>query len=205
VRSGAFAEEIEKVERGNAREAEKKKQQGDKAKAKRSSGESGAGEDGDADLGVGVFLRACEFVAPRRERFSERDAIVFDFRPRPGFKPSNNSESLVAKLAGIVWIDPIDKQVMRLEARLTDGFKIGGGLVARVRPGSAFVIEQTRLADGVWLPRFSQINASAKVFPTRGLSPRCRARIRRLQTFRDGSERLRTERTVNKMLDVRCQ
>lgn len=154
------AEEIEKVERGNVRAAEKR----DKAKVERAQGESGAGENGDDDLGVAAFLRACEFIAPRRERFRERDAIVFDFRPRAGFKPSNNGESLVAKLTGIVWIDPIDKQVMRLEARLTDGLKIGGGLVARVRPGSAFVIEQTRLADGVWLPRFSQINASAKVF-----------------------------------------
>lgn len=154
------AEEIEKVERENVRDKAKR----DKAKAKRTQGESGAGENGDDDLGVAAFLRACEFVAPRRERFREREAIVFDFRPRAGFKPSNNSESLVAKLAGIVWIDPVDKQVVRLEARLTDGFKIGGGLVARVRSGSAFVIEQTRLADGVWLPRFSQINASAKVF-----------------------------------------
>ena len=33
-----------------------------------------------------------------------------------------------------------------------------------VRPGSTFAFEQTRLADGVWLPRFAQINASAKVF-----------------------------------------
>jgi hypothetical protein len=33
-----------------------------------------------------------------------------------------------------------------------------------VRPGSAVVLEQTRLADGVWLPRFEQINASAKIF-----------------------------------------
>lgn len=154
-------EEIGKIERENVRAAAKR----DKSKAKRAAqGESGAGENGDDDLGVAAFLRACEFVAPRRERFRERDAIVFDFRPRAGFKPSNNSESLVAKLAGIVWIDPVDKQVVRLEARLTDGFKIGGGLVARVRSGSAFVIEQTRLADGVWLPRFSQINASAKVF-----------------------------------------
>jgi hypothetical protein len=109
-------------------------------------------------------LRACEFVSPRRERFHGRDAIVFDFRPRPNFKPANRNESFVAKLAGVVWIDPVDKQVMRLEARLSESFKVGGGLLASVRPGSAVVLEQTRLADGVWLPRFAQINASAKIF-----------------------------------------
>ena len=37
------------------------------------------------------FLKVCEFVSPRRERFRDRDAVVFDFRPRPGFKPSNRA------------------------------------------------------------------------------------------------------------------
>jgi hypothetical protein len=54
--------------------------------------------------------------------------------------------------------------VVRLEARLAESYKVGGGLFVSVRPGSAVVIEQTRLADGVWLPRYSQINAAAKVF-----------------------------------------
>ncbi|HEY1404047.1 MAG TPA: hypothetical protein VGB05_07980, partial [Pyrinomonadaceae bacterium] len=138
----------------------KEKRERERARAQGQAGES----DADDNVGVGVFLRACEFVSPRRERFRDRDAIVFDFRPRPNFKPANRGESFVAKLAGVAWIDPVDKQVMRLEARLAEGFKVGGGLVASVRPGSAVVLEQTRLEDGVWLPRFEQINASAKIF-----------------------------------------
>ncbi|HLL16313.1 MAG TPA: hypothetical protein VK388_14710 [Pyrinomonadaceae bacterium] len=155
------AELLGKIETGNARRREK--QERERAERARKQGEADGG-DADENIGVGLFLRACEFVSPRRERFRDRDAIVFDFRPRPDFKPANRSESFVAKLAGIAWIDPSDKQVMRLEARLAEGFKVGGGLLASVRPGSAVVMEQTRLEDGVWLPRFSQINASAKLF-----------------------------------------
>src|SRR3712207_1529520 len=59
---------------------------------------------------------------------------------------------------------------MRLEARLVDAFKMGGGLLASVRPGSAFLFEQTRLADGVWLPRYSQVNASARVMLFAGMT-----------------------------------
>ncbi|CAN5395624.1 hypothetical protein BH18ACI2_BH18ACI2_24740 [soil metagenome] len=151
------AEELEKIEREN----QKRKQKQEEAKRRN---ETGAGADGDEDVGITTFLRACEFVSPRRELFRDREAIVFDFRPRPGFKPANRGESIVAKLAGVVWIDPIEKQVMRLEARLDQSIKIGGGLVASVKPGSAIIFEQTRLPDGVWLPRFSQINAAAKVF-----------------------------------------
>jgi hypothetical protein len=118
----------------------------------------------DEDPEISQFLRACEFIAPRRETFAGRDAIVFDFRPRPNFRPRTRAESLIAKLVGVVWIDPVDKQVMRLEARLAEGFKIAGGLLVSLRPGAAMVMEQTRMAEGVWLPRYAQFNLSVKIF-----------------------------------------
>lgn len=112
---------------------------------------------------IAPFLKACEFVSPRREQWEGRETIVFDFRPKPGFRPQSREESLIAKLVGVVWIDPIDKQVIRLEARLAEGFKIAGGLVASLKPGAALVIEQTRMSQGVWLPRFAHVNLSFKV------------------------------------------
>jgi hypothetical protein len=156
-------EELAKAERENEKRQQKRERDREE-RAKKKGSETGVGENGDDDLGIAAFLRASEFVSPRRERFRDRDAVVFDFRARPGFRPGNRDETLIAKLAGVVWIDPIDKQVMRLEARLAEGFKIGGGLLASVRPGSNFAFEQTRMTDGVWLPRFAQISASAKVF-----------------------------------------
>jgi hypothetical protein len=73
------------------------------------------------------------------------------------------AEGIVTKLIGVVWIDPVDKEVIRLEAKLSQSFKIAGGLFASIKPGSAFAFEQTRMADGVWLPRFAQVNFAAKV------------------------------------------
>jgi hypothetical protein len=119
------------------------------------------GEDEDPE--ISQFFRHCEFVSPRRERFQDREAIVFDFRAKPGLKPSTRQESLISKLVGVVWIDPLDKQVIRLEARLAEGFKLGGGLLLSLRPGAALVWEQTRLKEGIWMPRFAQINLSVKV------------------------------------------
>ncbi|HEX3183422.1 MAG TPA: hypothetical protein VHQ94_01435 [Pyrinomonadaceae bacterium] len=112
---------------------------------------------------ISPFLRVCDFVSPRREQWEGRETIVFDFRPKSNFRPKNREESLIAKLVGVVWIDPVDKQIIRLEARLAEGFKIAGGLVASLKPGAALVIEQTRMAQGIWLPRFAQINLSVKV------------------------------------------
>jgi len=122
-----------------------------------------AKEGNDDDVDISGFLRVCEFISPRRERFRDREAVVFDFRPRPGFKSSNRQQDLISKLVGVVWIDPADKQVMRLEARLAEGFKMAGGLLVNLRPGAALVFEQTRMVEGVWLPRMAQINLSVKV------------------------------------------
>jgi hypothetical protein len=160
-----IAESVEKYEREREKREQKKKLEAEKNKGVVKEEK----KDDDDDVTVAQFLRACEFVSPRRERLREREAVVFDFRPRPGFRPSNRAEDIITKLIGIVWIDPVDKQVIRLEAKLAEGYKMGGGLVASIRPGSSFTFEQTRIGDGVWLPRFAQVNFSAKVFLFKGI------------------------------------
>jgi len=153
-------EEFAKAER----DKEKDEQRMEKNRAERERKKAAKAKEGENDdVDISGFLRVCEFVSPRRERFRDREAVVFDFRPRPGFKSSNRQEDLISKLVGVVWIDPADKQVMRLEARLAEGFKMAGGLLVNLRPGAAFVMEQTRMVEGVWLPRLAQINLSVKV------------------------------------------
>jgi hypothetical protein len=141
--------------------AEREKEDDEKkAERRRAAREKKSKEEGTE---ISPFLKACEFVSPRREMLAGRETIVFDFKPRPGFHPQNREESLIAKLIGVVWIDPIDKQVIRLEARLAESFKMAGGLLVSLKPGAALVIEQTRMDQGVWLPRFAQVNLSVKV------------------------------------------
>ncbi|HYP53132.1 MAG TPA: hypothetical protein VEQ42_06305, partial [Pyrinomonadaceae bacterium] len=176
------AEQLEKAEREaprrlaeweRKRAEQREKRRAERESARRKAGGAAGGEEGDEDedenLTIAAFLRACEFVSPRRERFRERDVIVFDFRPRAGFRASGRIESLVAKLVGVVWIDPAERQIMRLEARFAENVNAFGGL-ASLRSGSAFVFEQTRLPEGVWMPRFSQANASLKLFLVAGKS-----------------------------------
>jgi hypothetical protein len=153
-------EEFLKAERDKDKDAQRQ----EKLRAERQRKRAANGQqDENDDVEISQFFRNCEFVSPRHERFQDRDTIVFDFRAKPGFKPSTRQESLISKLVGVVWIDPVDKQVIRLEARLAEGFKMGGGLLVSLRPGAALVMEQTRMNEGIWLPRFVQINLSVKV------------------------------------------
>ena len=143
--------------------AEREKEKDEKKAAERRAEREKKRKEEKEGTEISPFLRACEFVSPRREMLNGRETIVFDFRPRPGFRPQNREESLIAKLIGVMWIDPVDKQVMRMEARLAEGFKMAGGLLVSLKPGAALVIEQTRMVQGVWLPKFAQINLSVKV------------------------------------------
>jgi hypothetical protein len=152
-------EELLKAEQSKEKDEQRVVKRRADARRKRES----KGQDEDEDVEISQFLKICEFISPRRERFGSREAVVFDFRPRPGFHPSNRQEDLISKLVGVVWIDPDDKQVIRLEAKLAEGFKMAGGLLFSLKPGAAFVMEQTRMAEGIWLPKFAQINLSMKV------------------------------------------
>lgn len=157
-------EQVAKYEEARGKREQKKLEAEKNSTAKKK-------KDDDDDLKVADFVRICEFVSPRRERFQDREAVVFDVRPRPGFRPTNRTESIVAKLNGVAWIDPADKEIMRFEARFAEGIKVGGGLLASIRPGATFTFEQARVStDGVWLPRFSQANVSARVLLFKGFN-----------------------------------
>ncbi|HWQ02986.1 MAG TPA: hypothetical protein VNL38_00755 [Candidatus Nitrosotenuis sp.] len=154
------------------REFKEAKEKREKAKQRTSARESKSGEqsnDENDDVGISDFLRTMQLVNPRRERFRGQDVIVFEFEPRPGYKPRNRGEALIQKLSGAVWVDEQARQVARLEARMLDNYRMGGGLVASLHKGSAFVFEQELVNNEVWLPRYAEVNASVRVFLVAGM------------------------------------
>jgi hypothetical protein len=129
-------------------------------------------EENDKRVSVAELLRASNLVNPRRERFRGRDVIVFDFEPNPNFEFKNVKSFLkfFGKMAGVMWIDAQDKQVTRLEAVLADNFKVGGGFMANMQKGAAYISESERINDEVWLPSRVELNASIKVLLIKGIN-----------------------------------
>jgi hypothetical protein len=154
------AEELAKEDR----RIEKLVREIEKREAERAeqSGRVGPPDEAGKPPTIADVLRASLLLNPRRERFRSREVIVFDFEPRPGYKPQKDFEKLFGKLAGAIWIDDRDRQVVRVEARLVDSFKIGGGLLGAIKPGAAFVIEQNRVNDEIWLPTYAEFNLAAR-------------------------------------------
>ncbi len=132
--------------------------------------EKAAKEKKDQEAGIADFLRVDQFTNPRRELFQGRPVIVFDFGPKPGYKPKNLTEKLIQKLVGVAWVDENAHDVARLEAHFSKGFKLAGGLLATVQPGSAFVFEQKLVNNEVWLPVYAEAHASVRFLLLAGVN-----------------------------------
>lgn len=140
-----------------------------KKEAKEEKARQEGKEENKDEPGIEVFLRACQFVNPRRERFRGLDVLVFDFEPNPDFKPRKLVEKIVQKLAGVVWVDEKAHQVARLEAYFVGDVKIGGGLLANLQKGTSFVFEQAFVNNEVWLPTYGEAHIGVRFLLVKGI------------------------------------
>jgi hypothetical protein len=143
-----------------------------KKQAKAAGQSAGQSTQVSGRVSAAEILRASNITNPRRESFRGRDVIVFDFEPNPNFDFKNVKGRLkvFGKMAGVMWIDAEDKQMVRLEAVLAENFKLGGGIVAKMQKGAAFVFENARINDEIWLPSLAVSNVSAKVLLLKGIN-----------------------------------
>ena len=162
-------EDADKDAQKRVEEIEKQiaKKEAKEARQTASGTPSGEGER----VSIAEILRASNLINPRRERFRGRDVIVFDFEPNPKFDFKNAKSILkfFGKTAGVMWIDEKDQQVARLEAFLFDSYNIGGGVVAKLKKGASFTLEQERINDEIWLPSSADINMSIRVLLVKGI------------------------------------
>jgi len=162
------AEQKKENEKTQKRIEERQKREAKKEAKEEKAKEEGKNKDDD-EPGIEVFLRACQFVNPRRERFRGQDVLVFDFEPNPEFKPHKLVEKLAQKLAGVVWVDEKAHDVARLEAYFTGDMKIAGGLLANLQKGTSFVYEQQFVNNEVWLPTYMEAHIGVRFLLVKGI------------------------------------
>src|SRR5262245_1679861 len=139
--------------------------------------------DEDRRMTIAEVLRASNLTNPRRERYRQRDCVVFDFEPNPNYKPKKDIEKIMQKLTGAIWVDAADRQEARMEAKLVDSYKIGGGMLAAIKPGGGFTMEQDRINNEVWLPTYAEFNFSARILLLAGLNFNSIAKYSNYQRF----------------------
>ena len=110
-------------------------------------------------IGVSQFLRQCRFEAPRYDRLADRDMIALNIRSCAG-DVGDPREQYLTRMAGVVWIDAVDKVVARLEAWPTS--ETMPEMASAPRNAETIVYEQTRLPNGLWFPKRIRLNAIGK-------------------------------------------
>jgi hypothetical protein len=87
-----------------------------------------------------------------REVMGGRPAIVMEFSPKSRDLPIHRRQDyLLNKLAGKVWVDEKDYDIVKVEARLTERTRVFWGLLGNIEKADLY-FEQTRVSDGVYLP-----------------------------------------------------
>ena len=113
------------------------------------------------------FLVSHDFYAPQRISFAGRETFLLYFKPRPGYVYDKTTVPYpegvedygraMSQLGGRVWIDALDKVIVRLEAEpareLSD--------TSNINPdeNAAVWFEFIRLPNGTWAPSVSRYNS----------------------------------------------
>src|SRR4051794_13476850 len=86
-----------------------------------------------------------------------RPTWVLEATPRPGFQPKSRDARVLPGMKGKMYIDKTTYQWAKVEAEVTKPVSFYGFL-AKVEPGTRFVLEQAPVKGGLWLPtRFAQV------------------------------------------------
>jgi len=126
-------------------------------------------EGRDQPVSISHLLEIMEVRNPRRESYRGRPTIVFEFLGRKDAKTHGMVEDASKKIAGTIWIDEKDREVARMEARFTENFHVGGGLVANLAKGSNFTFEQAPVNGEIWLPTSAEGRVDVRVLLVKGI------------------------------------
>jgi hypothetical protein len=96
------------------------------------------------------------------EKIDSQDVWVISGTPRPDYHPKSREGSAMLRVRGKIWIEKAGYEWVRLEAETTATISFGWFL-ARLNPGGKLMFEQTRVDDGVWLPRRAILGGSGRI------------------------------------------
>jgi hypothetical protein len=175
------AKEEEKIQKM----VDKRKNESENDRQKREQKQEKEREDGRKF--VREVADAYNFTLLRTELLGGRQAWVFQGEPRPGFEPHMKESKFLSKFHGRVWIDRSDLQMAKLDVEAIDNVAVGW-VLARIHKGTRFMIEQTRVNDEVWLPRYLTFKVDARVALLKGFKMDGEESFRDYKKFRTSSK-----------------
>jgi hypothetical protein len=148
---------------------EDRKQQAKERKAARRAPEAQAERRRKETEAIDEIFRLYDIRVVGREAFEGRDAILVTFASRPGVETTTKPGKIVKKFSGRAWIDEADRQLVRVEAKLTDDLSFGFGILAKLKKGARAELQRRKVNDEIWLPAEARFVGHARVFLVKAL------------------------------------
>jgi hypothetical protein len=103
-----------------------------------------------------------EFTVTKREMVHDRPALAIKFSPKPNAPEKTIEERIYKEIAGTLWIDEEEFELVKLDAHLRSAIPLGWfGAIGSLNKFNA-MLERIRLADGVWVNRQSSFQIVAR-------------------------------------------
>jgi hypothetical protein len=116
------------------------------------------------------LVKRYDYKVLRREHVDNRSVLVLSFRAKSPRPPEQSIEDKVLnRLAGQVWVDEAEWEVLQVRVELTEDLSLGlFGMFGSIKRCDV-KIEQQRLPDNVWVKKsFAVLLAGRKVFTPMG-------------------------------------
>ena len=109
------------------------------------------------------FPEALDYKIVGEESINGRPALVLDFVPRPGYRPTSLRGRFFEKARGRVWIDKAELEMVRTEAEIFDTISIGFGVAGKLYKGTTVRLVRRRVGNAVWLTEDQHFRFNARV------------------------------------------
>ena len=88
--------------------------------------------------------------------------IILD--PEPGYVPTSRFAAAFGHAHALLWVDESQAQFARLEGDITSDISFGAGIAGKIYRGGHFVLEQSEVGPGVWLPTLYTYDVDGRKF-----------------------------------------
>jgi hypothetical protein len=140
----------------------------------------------ETEFRLSQILERYDFRSIGREDVDGRPAVVLDFAARPG-KRDLRHDNVLRSLAGRVWVDEAEQEIVRAQVRNTTGIKFALGIGASVSTVE-FSVEFQKMDEAVWLPRRSSVLAEGHILLFKGFHTKTTETYSRYRRFEVQSE-----------------
>ena len=101
---------------------------------------------------IAEMAKAFDFKLTGSERLNGHDTWVFDAAPKPGYVPKSRDAKVLPGMKGKLWVDKQQYQWVKVQGEVIHPVSFYG-VLAKVSPGTRFVLEQEPVNGSLWMPK----------------------------------------------------